>query len=1144
MIDFQTLWTVALAEMRVSRRLVRTWIFLALGGLVMFATFAYYAFIHSQFSFFSATIAWINPRYFMGVMGFWLCHVFLLGAIFLAFEVRARDTRERLAEVLDAKPISNVELLGGRTLGLLLTIWPPAIVLGLLLTGVASLVGAPIEPWSMLVFVALMTLPGFAFFIPLTMFVTLLVRVRIVAAVLMIVILGTSITLLFVMPFAWGQAVDLTGSFGLDLPSDLAPTFAPLRAIAERILLVVAGLGFLLLAAAIHPRRDEGSRGLRIGLGAGALLAALVVFGLGVLERQSAIDERLVWRDAHAARADDSRPDLEAIDATVTIDPGSALSWTARVEGTAPADAPLDELLFTLNPGLQPAEVTVDGAAAPFTHTNGLFVVKPARPVPAGGRFTLAMNASGVFDTEFGYVDAVLDPLQGTVREFQSLFILGDEPAVFTNDFATLLPGTAWLLRAGPDAMPSEGRESGTDLSRVRLTVDVPQGFLVAGPGAREEASGAPSGMVRFVFDAGAPMPAPALVAGRYESRRIDVDGVVFEILVDPAHTANFEALAPAEDALVAKLREKLERARSFGLAYPYDGFTIAEVPTRLRGFGDGWRLDTTLAPPAMGLIRESGFPTARFDRRFADPESFKDAEGGREGEMVRHLERFFSYDFGGGNVLTAAARGLASHQLVAQGAEAATLDFLVETVAMDLVLETKAFFSAYLYDRDLNQTIGGAIFGTLTSQGERSVTDVILEASAGKPSVWDDALGTALAKLEPRENPKRTLGVLNLKGRAMAQAMLETFGRETTGRALAALVETRRGQAFTRADLAAALAGAGADPGTFFEDWLDETALAGFEASDATVARLPDSGDGASRYQTLVSVHNSGGAPGFARIRVLAVDEENRQSFASPPARLAPGESSEFGVVSAVPPTGVRVEPFLALNRGPFAVRVPPIDETVQDGAEPFAGSRATEWRPRQEAVIAVDDLDPEFTPEAVEKKDWLTSLRGGGDDPTQSVEAEERDGGLLVQPLFSPPGLPEWRRIAHPTAWGRYRRTFAIAPAGDGGVRAVFRGSIVESGSHRLEIHLPSLSDVSPVYAGLDPGTWVLRVTDRTGDNVLRFTAKGAKPGWNEVGLVSLAAGEVTIAYTNQLENGGKIVIADAIRLVRAARAPGETR
>ena len=103
------------------------------------------------------------------------------------------------------------------------------------------------------------------------------------------------------------------------------------------------------------------------------------------------------------------------------------------------------------------------------------------------------------------------------------------------------------------------------------------------------------------------------MVAAPFESVTTHIGNVRFELLLDPGHTRNLGALADAGNEVKEWIADRIEDLSASGLGYPYDGFTVVEVPTVLRGFKGGWRLDTALAPPTMALIRESGFPTALY---------------------------------------------------------------------------------------------------------------------------------------------------------------------------------------------------------------------------------------------------------------------------------------------------------------------------------------------------------------------------------------------------------------------------------------------------------------------------------------------------------------------------------------------------
>ena len=131
------IWGLARAEARLTRRLVRYWLFVIIGLLVAAFQFGQFMLIYKLFSSGSGSAATVNPRYFLANAAGAFVIIFYLGVIFLAFEVRARDVRERIVEVLDARPVSNIELVAGRALGISLAVWVPLAVT----VGLISLVG-------------------------------------------------------------------------------------------------------------------------------------------------------------------------------------------------------------------------------------------------------------------------------------------------------------------------------------------------------------------------------------------------------------------------------------------------------------------------------------------------------------------------------------------------------------------------------------------------------------------------------------------------------------------------------------------------------------------------------------------------------------------------------------------------------------------------------------------------------------------------------------------------------------------------------------------------------------------------------------------------------------------------------------------
>src|SRR5690606_37886293 len=165
--------------------------------------------------------------------------------------------------------------------------------------------------------------------------------------------------------------------------------------------------------------------------------------------------------------------------------------------------------------------------------------------------------------------------------------LLGTDVGIFADGYAALTPGLRWLPASGVDVGRDDPRMRPVDFFRAALDVEVPAQWLVAGPGKRTEVAAA-AGRKTFRFAPAVELPEVALMAGELESYATEIDGVTFEALVHPKHTRNFTVLAEARGEVEQWIAERLDAAREAGLPYPFDAFTVVEVPNTLRSHEGG----------------------------------------------------------------------------------------------------------------------------------------------------------------------------------------------------------------------------------------------------------------------------------------------------------------------------------------------------------------------------------------------------------------------------------------------------------------------------------------------------------------------------------------------------------------------------
>ena len=1136
------LFAIAAAEIRSARRLARTWLFAGLALAIGTVQFLFFSFMHGSASGVSASAGLISPRFVTSSFGTYYVWILMVGLIFLAFDIRARDQRDRIAQVVDARPISNLSLLSGRLAGLVLIAWVPVLALAVMfqtIGGVALLFDwwmvEMVQPVSLISFLFLDALPVLILWCSVVILLAVTLRNRLLVVVAAFALFGLQVYTASIAP---AYLLETILPFGTQYPSDILPAYPDATLLAHRASLLLFAVGALFIAATLYPRPDGAFKSVHAGAGAACIAACAAILGYLVADASDGLAERERWAAAHESGRDDPHPRLEEVNGSIRIAPGETLALDIQMLLTAPADRPLDELLFSFNPGMGVDAVRVDGEPTTFTHTHGLLTVALAAPLAAGSSIVLSLNAQGVPDPSFAYLDSVIDAARLEAGS-SALLALGSDASLFERRYVALMPASSWLPRPGANFDTEDTSRRPQDFFHADLEVEVPAGWLVAGPGRRE-----PVGDGRFRFRPAAPVPDIGLVASRFERRALHVANIELELLLSPGHLRNIAFFADAADALDARLEELFAAAHDAGLGYPYEALSLVEVPPQLRIYGGGWRMDTVLSLPGVMLLRELGFPTSRFEWQFRKPEELAkmaSAEGGVGAAKVRALERFFANDVTGGNPFFGVSRNFLRYQTSATGVGAIALDFLCEALAERLLTDHNAFFSAHLFRHAQGmETMIGTVMANAWAGGDWSVTESILEGTTNRPSVWNRALGDALASLDTRTDPAQAFYTLTLKGQATASSIWDALGRERTAALLSELRRRYAGQNFTGSDFDAVARDVGADLESVVGDWLHDASLPGFLASPVEVFRLPDSDFGQSRWQLRLHVRNDEPVPGLLRIEWAG---KKRRRRSSAPIRIGATASAEIGLVTETPPAEVTLEPYLSLNRQTVRLDLPKIDREELVDREPFEGWRPSDWQPPPPQGIVVDDLDPGF------------SIDGLVAERIRDRDIRDVDEGL---PSFgSPGGGLGWSRQELDGTWGQYRHTLARSTSSSGKSEAVrFSARLPHAGRWRLDYHLPgwksrsrskqsqlavNISSTSGINVDLGNfwtptlGPYDMQLVADGTQYAIEFDGAAAVTGWNNLGEFELGDGEVNLVVTNTpagQDADQYIIVADAIR------------
>lgn len=1144
-----TAWRPALAAaaagaaivLRSAQRSPAYWTLVAALLAVGVGTFSFYAGLHNRGAAVLPIADILAPRFLLATHGTALLTLAFFASTAFVGVLGGREARLGLAEAVGAKGHDNLPFLLGRVFALTVLTWSPvaAVAVGAQAFAAASATGA--AGGALAAYALADALPAALLWCAMLSVIAARRYGSWLAPAVGAALLAAYHWTLSTAPAQLLPALSFNsvhGAFAQSVPAELV---WPRRAAT-----LAAAFGAVCVAAALLRRADDHRR-ILAGIGCAFVLAGVAGVA-GVLWSAGAdAQRRALWLDAQRAVSAPRAFGIEHLQAHVELRPATGLVAQLRVRlaptnGRWPRTAQL-----SLNPALAIEGLTLDGVPAAYTHHHGLLTIAlPAEAAPAAP-ITLALRYSGVPDPAFGYLDSGVEWRRAPHGPWA---FLGREASIFTPRFIALMPAVRWLPAVGANVVADRP----PDYFTLDLAVSAPDHWRIAGPGGLAVATGG-----GFRFQPAAPVAAVGLLAAPFAEWTGRASGVPVSFLFDAgASDPSATDLAQFAEALAGDAATLLADAARLGLPYPFEGLTFAAVPPQLRVYAGGWRMGVVNTLPGVVLLRGSCFAAKRradvddSQRRAAWKSCLRwnDTGASPPAALVRH-----------------AFAALAS----ARGEGALAVDMLVDALARRLLAPGVRDFSA----NDLPRaTTLRALTVAIAEQavGAQWMEPAAVTAPEEAPAaLWRATREVRLSEVSAASGAPAALAALRHKVDAAASLVWHVLGRRRTAAVLADLRAAFAADAFPPPALFDRVAADDADLARYLRHWLRERSLPGFLASDADVLRLPDDGRGRARWQTTIHVRNGEAAPGYVRLQVGGAVGRGFSVWNASDPVFVPGRSAvEVGVVGRIDPTRLVVDSYLSLNQGPVHVDVAHGLTRAPAQRAAFDGARPSQWREARPAELVVDDLDVGFrvlpTSRATAAGVPAAAVFASAPNPPLLAHRPPTDAMTFSLWRGSLPAMARWladgaagfralvgsdsggwTRQPSAAAWGRYRRTIARAPAGNGDAKVAFVAELPHSGQWRLDYHLPDTAANPPVAASgaaafrlvlpddvRQGGYDIAVLTEREARRAM-FDGALALPGWNTLGDFDLPAGEVAVVVSNA--SSGGVVFADAVRWRPAA-------
>ena len=1101
----------------------------------------------------------IGPKYFMASLLTWFLLLTTFGTIYLGCNVRTQSIHNRIYEALESRPVANLELVTGTLMSFVVLTTIPiffALIFVFLHGFIDRLFGLGYgdtpEVWSTLAFVFVDVVPNLAFWGALAIFLTMLLRSRLGGAILTcslhlgwcVLTLGLPLEILeepfrvptvtFLMQAApifplW--LLDALQSFSASAmyPSELAPIFVTGSWVVQRLFIFLFVTALLCGAALFYPRSHVSRKSITGG-GVTCVVIAATLLSSTVYSAWGSTQEKERWAALHTQMETSEFLDLEHISGHVELKPAKFMLVDLTLRLKTPDHSHLTEGIFAFNPGFRIEDVFLNGTRiTDYEFQDGLLRV-PWKPNSSS--VELQVIARGTPRESFAYLDSGINVSELNGKRLRRLRNLGTKSTIFHPSYIALLPGAHWYPTPGVATGRENLDEQATDFHTFNLQITTKRDWLVSAPGRRERIPNNSSDTYRF--QSSIPVSSIAVVSSRFVRRAATVEGVEFEFLISPRHASKLEHLASVGDELKAWLGERLQQARLFGLEYPYESFSIVEVPSSLRIFGGGWQMDSILGPPGMFLVRESGLLSVRFDRE--EYQRWDNSEQ-RKRYALTPLLRKLELNLIGDNPYKAFSRNLLTNQTNPTESGAVALRFVLDQLITKFVTDNETYFSI----RDLlSQELG---FVRMNLWLGKDFAGKYFDQHA----VWFCAEAISLSELREFADLDMCRPVFWHKGYAIIRTFQDFYGSDGLGAIFSNLREHYGGRNFSFADLSSLTPSQYSPIDLVIGELLLTTNAPGYIASPPAVF-VVDREDGTNEYLTSFVLYNDEETPGFIRIYDgdLSPYELEGDGVLIEPIWFEGKQAQKISIRSEQPFRFLYVIPYFSLNRAYLKVFPDPPDEQTKKIKESNVPSvvEPVDWQhtATEHDVIVVDDLDPEFS-----------IVNSSTHEPAQQKyvgNLEVHDPRVLPHAQYFLPQEPddysprEWHRVRDSQSIGKHRRTWVRITNGRGLTAARFEAVLPKFGLWELEYNVIHSTRAERYVRGWYGATIVterkylagdiaITVSNGTRQSSTEFDFVGSKDGWKLVGQYDIVENDVAVLVSDAVVgNRGTTVYADAIR------------
>lgn len=528
-------------------------------------------------------------------------------AVFLASDFLKRDKKLDTTEVIYMRSMTNGEYVVGKTWGNLqvfLVLNVLVVIMALIFNLLAKGIG--ISWISYAIYLVAISVPTLVFIMGLSFLLMSVIRNQAITFVLILGYIGIT---LFLLQAKFYYIFDYM-AFNIPMLNSEIVGFGNLETIIiHRGIYLSLGLGFIFMTIFLLKRLPQSEATTWISL----VLSIVFISGGGYLAYNHINNFKITEKFRAGAVGLNNKyvevknPSTLAQTISVQHNP-ETIEVTSEMTLLNETGQPLDNLIFSLNDGLQINSFKINGNETPFLREKHLVMVNDKVSVNPGKEIKVQFSYAGKINEALCYLDIEEEVIQKKYGKF--VINVDKRYAFITPDYLLLTPEANWYPKTGVTYSSANIAWHQPQFIDFNLEVKTREGLKAISQGEIKEMTAG-----HFTFENKNALTQLSLAVGNYKQKTLQGKNVEFSVWYIDGHDYFTNTFKEINDTLSNVINERFEDfKRTYKLNYLSERLSLVEVPAQFKTYKRAWASMQEYVQPEQVLIPEKGFMIRAFD--------------------------------------------------------------------------------------------------------------------------------------------------------------------------------------------------------------------------------------------------------------------------------------------------------------------------------------------------------------------------------------------------------------------------------------------------------------------------------------------------------------------------------------------------